>query len=1451
MGSPTWLERLRRLLARGAEGDARKDIESTVRESLLSPQVEVREGALRLLLSKGHRPALREEFARLLTDPEPSVRHLAAVLLDDGREVPGLWEATLEAARAASEPGVRQRAMAQLPLLCGEQEARSAQAVRVLEEALEGSTRGETRAAVSALGSLARGHGGAAEVLIKAFRTMPEEFLEEAMLALSPSAGIAEGVIHRLMAALENPQLTGVRRGSMLWWLGECARGAPSPQVVELLVKEFWSPSGEVIESAVEALCRCEDIQDALRPRLLEALEDRKLRVLGRFGVAVVLGHFGERAAIPHLVSLLEMHDSVFPLRAMARSDAEDADAGERTPLMKYRAVRALGAFGRQAETAIPALVMNLLMGSRVLRKVTAEALVRVRATRTELIAAVQRLREHVVVPEWESEAFREVLARAPEDAPVEELPRAEEADGLEAVLARSAEELRRDGARLSLLVGAVLEAPEPERVAAVEKLRQVLARKLTRATRQALTPSTVKLLDDPEVEVRLLGARLVDPKRVPAAIPGLRRGLGDAEPKLREACVAALRGEELSPQELSEHLRSERAEEREAALELLDVSIRGGLRTEVKRLLADPVASVRHLAAERLDAEPEEPGAWEVTLDAVRGGNSALRRSEAVLRLRRFGLRSKAVPVLIEALRSDADESVRQSAASVLADLAPVHEDVAEALLQALRDASSGVGEQAASSLAWRGATTEALVPRLLAAVEDSTLAEEVRGQVALTLAELKERAVVPALVRVLERPDDAFQVRGDEVTGLGSEPRLKLQAVRALGTLGPLAAEAVPALLARFPPRPGEHQLAAAEALERMGAPHARLEELLCEALREAEGWSRWRLLGVLARVRPEQEASLRALVKALVVEEGWPRTEARTNLWRALGDRPELVERLHALTHDEEPTLRSAANEALWVLGRPTAEALEQLARRLESPDESERQTAIGEVRMLGSRAGPLLRQLTARLPGLGTGARVAVLSVLGPLSGGKLGGLAREALAAGLGDAEARVREAAAWALCDFTGVDAEWVRRVEALLGDAEADVRETAAEVLRALGASRAEQPPRGGSEASEPAARAIEAFAFQFHGVLRGGEGNSVFSPISLFTLLTMLLRGTRGATEAALRRALRWDSEPEQLSAELRALTAKLHTLTPQKSDPHIKEGGEGFTLVSASGFWSQEGYPLRAEYLAELAKGFGVTPTVVDFARAPEAAGHTINAWASEHTRGRIPVIVQAGELSAATRYVLANAVYFRSRWAQPFYEGSKEAPFQLLDGREVDVRMMSREGRFGYARGEGCQLITLPYQGGHTSMGVLLPDAGFFERFERLLSGERVRRLLEARTEEDFVLKLPRFSFDQSVNVTELAQRLGLSELFGPEVDLSGMTLAREPFTGALLHEANITVDEKGTEAAAATRVFHIGGVPQVVEVNRPFLFLIWHEATGTLLFMGRVLNPRPPLPQGEA
>ncbi|WP_375773676.1 HEAT repeat domain-containing protein [Archangium gephyra] len=406
---------------------------------------------------------------------------------------------------------------------------------------------------------------------------------------------------------------------------------------------------------------------------------------------------------------------------------------------------------------------------------------------------------------------------------------------GIEGALFWRVERIREDTMAMAWLVlRMVMDPPGPARTAIIQRLLQVFAVDPTPAVLRAMPEQLVELLDSPEPEVRYLAARLVDARETPAAIPGLRRGLGDSDYMLRRTCLQALRSAGLPPDAVVPHLRSERLVEREAALELCGRPLPELLRRELWRLLEDPAVSVRYRAAERLGADPEAPGLCAVALDMVRTGGERSSRAYAIRLLGRLGLRTDALPVLLEALRSGEDEFVRVAAAEVLGVLAPDVTEVADALVAALKDGWDGVGIASARALASRGATTESVIPRLLAALADRKLPERTRGQVALTLAQLGVREAVPELLRQLTLPDRVLHehecepYQSEDMRG-ASTPQLKLAVMRALGELGEPARAALPALFAKARAGVMEARLEAARALVLLGTAPAEVRSLL----------------------------------------------------------------------------------------------------------------------------------------------------------------------------------------------------------------------------------------------------------------------------------------------------------------------------------------------------------------------------------------------------------------------------------------------------------------------------------------------------------------------------------------------------------------------------------------------------------------------------------------------
>jgi len=290
-----------------------------------------------------------------------------------------------------------------------------------------------------------------------------------------------------------------------------------------------------------------------------------------------------------------------------------------------------------------------------------------------------------------------------------------------------------------------------------------------------------------------------------------------------------------------------------------------------------------------------------------------------------------------------------------------------------------------------------------------------------------------------------------------------------------------------------------------------------------------------------------------------------------------------------------------------------------------------------------------------------------------------------------------------------------------------------------------------------------------------------------------------------------------------------------------------GDGFRLNIVNAIWGQEGYNFLSGFLDLLAENYGAGLRILDFANAPEESRITINNWVSDQTEGRIEDLISQGLIDALTRLVLTNAIYFNAAWQHPFSEDmTEDGPFYLLDGGEVMVPMMRQAESFGYAEGDGYQAVELPYDGRELSMVLLLPEAGQFEAFEGSLDAQRVGAILKDLEFRRVTLTMPKFEFESDFSLGETLIALGMPVAFSGGADFSGMTGNRDLFIGDVIHKAFVSVDEAGTEAAAATAVvMPTAGPPEEpveVTVDRPFVFLIHDIETGTILFVGRIVAP---------
>jgi serine protease inhibitor len=375
-------------------------------------------------------------------------------------------------------------------------------------------------------------------------------------------------------------------------------------------------------------------------------------------------------------------------------------------------------------------------------------------------------------------------------------------------------------------------------------------------------------------------------------------------------------------------------------------------------------------------------------------------------------------------------------------------------------------------------------------------------------------------------------------------------------------------------------------------------------------------------------------------------------------------------------------------------------------------------------------------------------------------------------------------------------------------------------------------------------AAEAINAFGADLHRRLAEADpgANLVFSPASILLALAMTRAGAVGATATEVDQVLHvanaagfFDS-CNALDAALGEVSGRVETASG--SD-------EELTLEIANSLWPQSGFEFEQAFLDLLASQFGTGVYVVDYRADPDVARVAINGWVDEHTAGRIPQLLAPGTITPESRLTLVNAVYLKAPWQRAFEENATStAPFTTADGATVDVEMMHATRHLGFATGEGWQAVEVPYAGDRLAMLLVLPDvdvaaleAGSFAwPATTELAGQKVR------------LGLPRWDIETSASLGDVLAALGMPTAFTDDADFTGMTTQEPLYIGAVIHQANITVDEAGTEAAAATAVVMEAGAapspdePPVVTFDRPFLFAVRDKQTGAILFQGRITNP---------
>jgi serpin B len=374
---------------------------------------------------------------------------------------------------------------------------------------------------------------------------------------------------------------------------------------------------------------------------------------------------------------------------------------------------------------------------------------------------------------------------------------------------------------------------------------------------------------------------------------------------------------------------------------------------------------------------------------------------------------------------------------------------------------------------------------------------------------------------------------------------------------------------------------------------------------------------------------------------------------------------------------------------------------------------------------------------------------------------------------------------------------------------------------------------------------------AVDLYARLCGQEGNLFLAPYSISTALTLTSAGARGATAEQMARALHLALPPERLHPAFATLIREVNSgprdgwrLGAALARP------AGFRLCTANALWGQKGTLFRDDFLRLAQNHYGAGLGVVDFRAAPDEARRVINAWAAKKTQGQIPDLLPADALSPATRLVLTNAIYFKGDWASRFPKAAtRTEAFHTGGGRQAPAPLMRQTAEFGYHDGGTFQALELPYAGRQLSMVVLLPRrADGLAGLEKALSADLLAGVFAGLRKQTVDVTLPRFQVAARFRLKETLSALGMASAFSPGADFSGMISSPEPLALAdVFHQARVEVNEEGTEAAAATAVevhaLSLPPQPTVFRADHPFLFLVRENRTGTILFLGRLADPR--------
>ncbi|HRH96829.1 MAG TPA: serpin family protein [Prosthecobacter sp.] len=398
----------------------------------------------------------------------------------------------------------------------------------------------------------------------------------------------------------------------------------------------------------------------------------------------------------------------------------------------------------------------------------------------------------------------------------------------------------------------------------------------------------------------------------------------------------------------------------------------------------------------------------------------------------------------------------------------------------------------------------------------------------------------------------------------------------------------------------------------------------------------------------------------------------------------------------------------------------------------------------------------------------------------------------------------------------------------------------------------------------SDSAAQAVNALGLDLHRQMPKA-GNVCLSPYSIQSALGMTYLGASGATQEEMARVLHLPKDKEALEESFAALNEALEEARENsaKEVEQMKKfggSGEALKLHVANRLFGQQGYEFRETFLSSVKSHFGAPMEFMNFLKDHAGATREINGWVEKQTQKRIRDLIPENGLSKETRLVLVNALYFKAAWADDFnVQATAPKPFHVNGAKTTaEVPTMSKQEHMRYLNGSGFQAVTLPYAGNDLHFLLIVPDdVGGVSDVEKKLTAETLLACAKSETRE-VILHLPKFKITPpTVPLGEVLQKMGMTTAFDKprgSADFDAMAPKKPDdylCISEVFHKTFLELDEKGTEAAAATAVVMMRGAVAIVEkpkpielkADRPFLFAIQHSESGACLFFGRVSDPR--------